>query len=48
MKYIVGVSGYFHDSSVCLLKDGNLIEFIKEEFKEKIATYENISKEVYL
>tara|TARA_Y100000287_G_scaffold179467_1_gene173252 strand:- start:1710 stop:3422 length:1713 start_codon:yes stop_codon:yes gene_type:complete len=36
MKYIVGVSGYFHDSSVCLLKDGNLIEFIKEESLTRI------------
>ena len=36
MKYIVGISGYFHDSSVCLLKDGKLIEFIKEESLTRI------------
>ena len=36
MNYIVGISGYFHDSSVCLLKDGKLIEFIKEESLTRI------------
>ena len=36
MKYIVGISGYFHDSSVCLLKNGKLIEFIKEESLTRI------------
>ena len=33
MKYILGVS-LFHDSSVCLLKNGQLIEFIKGIFNE--------------
>ena len=36
MKYILGVSGYFHDSSVCLLKNGQLIEFVKEEALTRI------------
>lgn len=31
MTFILGISGYFHDSSICLLKNGNLIEFLKEE-----------------
>ena len=31
MTFILGISGYFHDSSICLLKDGELIEFLKEE-----------------
>ena len=34
MKYILGVSGYYHDSSVCLLKHGEIIEFVDEEIKE--------------
>ena len=36
MRYILGVSGYFHDSSVCLLENGQLIEFIKEESLTRI------------
>ena len=36
MNYILGVSGYFHDSSVCLLRDGKLIEFVKEESLTRI------------
>ena len=36
MSYILGVSGYFHDSSVCLLRDGKLIEFVKEESLTRI------------
>ena len=36
MSYILGVSGYFHDSSVCLLRDGQLIEFVKEESLTRI------------
>ena len=36
MKYILGVSGYFHDSSVCLLENGHLIEFVKEESLTRI------------
>ena len=36
MSFILGVSGYFHDSSVCLLRDGKLIEFIKEESLTRI------------
>ena len=36
MRYILGVSGYFHDSSVCLLRDGQLIEFVKEESLTRI------------
>ena len=31
MTFILGISGYFHDSSICLLKDGEFIEFLKEE-----------------
>jgi len=36
MRYILGVSGYFHDSSVCLLENGQLIEFVKEESLTRI------------
>ena len=36
MKYILGVSGYFHDSSVCLLKNGQMIEFVKDESLTRI------------
>ena len=31
MKYIIGISGYFHDSSVCLFANNSMIEFIREE-----------------
>ena len=31
MKYSIGVSGFYHDSSVCLTEDGKVIAFIKEE-----------------
>ena len=31
MSFIIGISGYFHDSSVCLLQNGELLEFLKEE-----------------
>ena len=31
MTFIVGISGYFHDSSVCLVQNGKIIEFLKEE-----------------
>jgi carbamoyltransferase len=30
-KFEIGVSGYFHDSSVALFQDGMLIDFVKEE-----------------
>ena len=36
MRYIIGVSGYFHESSVCLLKHGKIIEFVKEESLTRI------------
>ena len=36
MRYIIGVSGYFHESSVCLLKHGEIIEFVKEESLTRI------------
>lgn len=31
MTFVIGVSGYFHDSSICLTKDAVLLEFLKEE-----------------
>ena len=31
MKYLIGVSGFYHDSSVCLVADDQVIAFIKEE-----------------
>ena len=31
MKYTIGLSGYFHDSSVCLLDGGSIVEFVREE-----------------
>ena len=36
MTTILGISGYFHDSSVCLIKNGHVIEFIKEESLTRI------------
>ena len=33
----IGISGYFHDSSVCLLNaKGNLVDFIKEEWLSRV------------
>ena len=35
--YYIGISGYFHDSSVALLdKDGNLVDFKKEEYFSRV------------
>ena len=37
MKYYIGISGYFHDSSIALLdSDGNLIDFKKEEYLSRV------------
>jgi carbamoyltransferase len=36
MKTVLGISGYFHDSSVCLIIGGQVIEFIKEEALTRI------------
>ena len=35
MKYFIGISGYFHDSSVALLdENGKMIDF-KKEFSQE-------------
>ena len=31
MGYIIGISAYYHDSSACLFKDGELIFACEEE-----------------
>ena len=31
MSYIIGISAFYHDSSVALVKNNKLIEFLKEE-----------------
>ncbi len=37
MKYFIGISGYFHDSSVALLdENGKMIDFKKEEFFSRV------------
>ena len=36
MTVIIGISGYFHDSSVCLVVDGEIVEFVKEESLTRI------------
>ena len=36
MTVIVGISGYFHDSSVCLVIDDEIVEFVKEESLTRI------------
>ena len=41
MTFILGISGYFHDSSICLLKNGELIEFLKEEELTRIKGSKN-------
>ena len=30
-KYILGISCYFHDSAICLLKNGQIISAVQEE-----------------
>ncbi len=37
MKYFIGISGYFHDSSVAILdENGKLIDFKKEEYFSRV------------
>ena len=37
MKYYLGLSGYFHDSSVALIDEfGNLVDFKKEEYLSRV------------
>ena len=36
MTVILGISGYFHDSSVCLVIDDEIVEFVKEESLTRI------------
>ena len=31
LTYILGISAYFHDSSACLLRDGEVIAAVQEE-----------------
>ena len=31
MKYILGISSFYHDSAACLLKDGDIIAAAQEE-----------------
>ena len=37
MKYFLGISGYFHDSSIALIdSNGNLVDFKKEEYFSRV------------
>ena len=37
MKYFLGISGYFHDSSVAIINnDGELVDFKKEEYFSRV------------
>jgi carbamoyltransferase len=37
LKYYIGISGYFHDSSIALIDEsGNLIDFKKEEYFSRV------------
>ena len=37
MKYFIGISGYFHDSSVAILNEkGELVDFKKEEYFSRV------------
>ena len=36
MGYVIGVSAYFHESSVSLFRDGDLISFVREEYFSRI------------
>ena len=29
--YILGISGYYHDSAACLLRDGEIVGAVQEE-----------------
>ena len=43
MKYIIGISAFYYESSVALLEDGIVKEFLKEEslqeLKEQIRSH---------
>ena len=37
MKFFIGISGYFHDSSIALIDSlGNLVDFKKEEYFSRV------------
>ena len=36
MTYILGISGFYHDSSVCLVENGRVKAFIKEEWLTRV------------
>ena len=36
MKDVIGISAYYHDSSVALIRDGQITAFIKEESLTRI------------
>ena len=36
MKYIIGISAFYHESSVALIEDGIVKEFLKEESLQEL------------
>jgi carbamoyltransferase len=36
MSFVVGISAYYHDSSVALVEDGKLLDFAKEEWLTRV------------
>ena len=44
MGYSIGVSAYFHESSVSLFHDGDLISFIREEYFSRIKGDNNFPR----
>ena len=45
MNDIIGISAYYHDSSVALIRDGKLIAFLKEESLTRVKGISNFPKE---
>ena len=44
MGYSIGISAYFHDSSVSLFRDGDLISFIREEYFSRVKGDNNFPR----
>lgn len=36
MSLVIGISAYYHDSTVALVKDGRLVDFVKEEWLTRV------------
>ena len=51
MTYILGISAYYHDSAVALIKDGEIIAAVQEERfsrKKHDASFPSMDKELLL